>query len=66
MSLVLVYYKYIVVRNVVKSIADNEVFAASDAEENLTAIVDMYIGIRVSMLGIIDSEALVLAGVGDG
>lgn len=66
MRLVLIDNENVVIGNIVKSITYKEVFAARDAEKDLTAIVDMHIGIGVSMLGIIDSEALILTCVGDG
>ena len=65
MSFKLVYNENVVVIYVVQLTADEEAFAARQAEKDLTAIVDMYIGIWVSLLGIIHSEAGIAASVGD-
>ena len=66
MSFELVYNENVVVIYVVQLTADEEAFAARQAEKYLAAIVDMYVGIGVSLLGIIDAEACIVAGVGDG
>ena len=57
MRLVLIYNEKIVVVYVVDLTADKEAFTPRNAEKDLTAIVDMYIGIRIALLGIIYAKA---------
>ena len=61
---VLVYNKNIVVIYLVNLSADKEGFAAREAEKELATIVDMYIGVRISLLGVVYAKASVVAGVG--
>ena len=65
MRLVLVYHENVIIVDVVKLTANEEAFSARQAEKDLTAIVNMYIGIGISVLGIVDSEACVVAGMGN-
>ena len=62
--LVLIYDENIVVVHVVNLSADKKAFSSRYTEKDLTAIVDMYVRIRISLLRIIDSEACVFAGIG--
>ena len=64
--LILIYNKNIVIVNVIYLSTDQKALAAGNTEKDLTAIVDMYIGIRIALLRIVDAEACVVAGVGDG
>ncbi len=66
MYFVLIDNKNVVVADVVYLSSDKEAFTARQTEKDLAAIVDMYIGIGVSLLGVIDAEACVVAGVCDG
>ena len=63
--LVLIYDEKVVIVNVVYLTANEKAFAAREAEKELTAIVDMYIGVGISLLGVIDAKASVVAGVGN-
>ena len=65
MRFVLIYYENIIVVHVVYLTADKEALASRQAEKDLTAIVDMYIGISISVLGIIYAEARVITSMGD-
>ena len=62
---ILINNENIVIVNVVQLTADKEAFAARQTEKDLTAIVDMYVRIGISVLGIVDSEACVVAGMGN-
>ena len=64
MRLVLIYNKNIIVAYVVYLSADKKAFTARKAEKDLTAIVYMYVRIWIALLGIIDSEACIIASVG--
>ena len=63
--LVLVYNEHVVVIDLVNLPADKEAFATRETEKDLAAIVYMYVGIWVALLGIIHSEAGIAASVGD-
>ena len=63
--LVLVDNEKVIIVDVVYLTADEKAFAAREAEKELAAIVDMYIGVRISLLGVVYAKASVVAGVGD-
>ena len=65
MRFVLINNKDIVIMDVIKLTADQEAFSAGNAEKDLTAVVDMYIGIWIAFFGIVDAESCSLAGVGN-
>ena len=65
MGFVLIDNENIVVVNIIDLTAYKKAFAARDAKEYLAAIVDMYVRIGISILGIINSEACIVAGVGN-
>lgn len=65
MRLILIDHKKIVIVHVIKLTADQKAFAARKTEKDLTAIVNMYIRVRISLLGIVDPEACVVAGIGN-
>ena len=61
--LVLIYHEKVIIVNFIYLTADKEAFAARDAEKKLTAIVYMYIGVRIAFLGVVDAKACVLTGM---
>ena len=59
----LVYHKEVAVGYIVDVSVYEEAFAASQAEEKLAALVDMYLGICLLTLGVEQSEAFCFGGV---
>ena len=66
MRLILIYNENIVVVYLVQLSSNKEAFAARKAEKYLAAIVDMYIGVGITLLRVVNAKACVFAGVCNG